>query len=221
MQQGSRWYFFWLTSLFLSLFRHNIFCGHSESHVAPHKREIRPQRGKKGGVEEQEQWKKGGREALLWDTIYDWIPFYICLKSKWMQDKQVAAWERNNPTTRELVSFFVSASQPHRAAQPNAVRGANWGQTTWGHSWANQFTSIRFDLLRYKLICSCSVHFSSVQAEPASCRLFRDTKNSKIIQVFCRDHRKWRSPARDTCSASKNMIQTKVHWVLHESTRIY
>lgn len=64
-----------------------------------------------------------------------------------------------------------------------------------------RFDTFRFALVQVDLIWYSSVHFSSVQAEPASCRLFWDTSNSKTVHVFCWDHCKWHSPACDTSSA--------------------
>lgn len=55
----------------------------------------------------EERWSGGagtteGRDILLWDAIYDWIPFNIYLKSKWMQDKWLSDRGTSCRVTYEL-----------------------------------------------------------------------------------------------------------------------
>lgn len=201
MQQGSRWYFL-LTNFVLPL---SVPAQHllRSQCVAPHKREIRLQRGEKGGVE----WSgtvEGRRERGTFVGHHLWLNSILYLFEIKMNARQASSCVREEQSNHEGTCFFlcecITATQSSAAecSQRCKLRPNNLRPQL---SKSIHFDTFRFALVQVDLIRSCSVHFSSVQAEPASCWLFWDTTNSKIIQVFCRDHRKWRSPACDSCSA--------------------
>lgn len=150
MQEGSRWYFFWLTLLFLSLFRHDIFCGHSESPVAPHKRDIRPQRGKKGGVEEQEE----RRERGTFVGQHLWLNSILYLSEIKINARQASSCMREEQSNHDETCFFLC--ECITATRSSAVQRSQWCNLRPNNLRPQLSKSIPFDTFRFALVTSWS-----------------------------------------------------------------
>lgn len=114
-----------------------------------------------------------------------WLNSILYLSEIKMNARQASSCMREEQSNHEGTCFFLC--ECITATQSSAAeRGANRGQTTWGHSWANQYTLIRFDLLWYKLIWSGPAQFTSAQFKQNLPRVdcFETQQTAKSFKYF-------------------------------------